>query len=68
MQFPDFVQWCFYGLMGGSVVYGVTILAHLKNSIDTLNEKIAVVIEKTSWHEKILDRHSAAIEQLQSKS
>ena len=65
MEFSKFVEWGFYSLVGGSVVYGVTILAHLKNSIDLLNEKIAVVIEKTSWHEKLISQSQEDIKSLQ---
>lgn len=64
MNFGDFAQWAFYGLVGGSVVYGVSILAHLKGSIDLLNEKIAVVIEKTTWHEKMIKQNQDEINDL----
>lgn len=67
MEFVKFVEWLFYATIGGAAVYGVSILAHLKTSIDILNEKIAVVIEKSSWHERLISKNSEDIEYLKSK-
>jgi len=61
VEFTQFVQWVFYGVIGSATVYGVSILASLKNSINELNKQIAIVIEKTTWHEKWLERHDDEI-------
>jgi len=64
MDFQAFVSWCFYGLIGGCAVYGVAILAKMNESIQDLNVKIAVVIEKTGSHEKRLDKHDDLFENM----
>lgn len=66
-NFQHFVEWCFYGVLGGASVYAVSILGSMKDSIDKLNEKIAVIIEKTQWHEKELERHNYRISNLEKK-
>lgn len=64
MDFAQFVEWVFYGLISGCFVYGVSILKNLNKSIETLNIQIAVIIEKTSNHEKRLDKHDEQIDKL----
>lgn len=67
MNFSQFVEWAFYGITGGAFVYLVSILAHIKTSIDSLNQNVAIVIEKTSWHEKILDKHEEEIQKIRDR-
>jgi hypothetical protein len=57
MDFNAFKEWVFLGLLAG----GVHILYSLKQSVEELNVKMAVIIEKTGNHEK-------RIENLESKS
>lgn len=57
MEFAKFVEWAFYGIVGGCAVVGVRTLSEL-------NVKIAVIIEKMSSHEKRLDKHDEQIENL----
>jgi hypothetical protein len=64
MTFPQFVEWVFYALIGGVSLQVAGKLGKLTESITALNEKIAVVIEKTAWHEKQLEKHDAEIEAL----
>ena len=64
MEFSNFVQWAFYGIIGACAVNAVTILTSMKNSIYELNTKIAVIIEKTSTHEKRLDNHDKQLDNL----
>lgn len=64
MDFAQFVEWVFYGLISGCFVYGVSILKNLNKSIETLNIQIAVIIEKISNHEKRLDKHDEQIDKL----
>lgn len=64
MIFAQFVEWAFYGIVGGSMVYGVTILGNMKKSIDDLNAHVVRILEKTAWHEKWLQRHDDEISNL----
>ena len=67
MDFAKFVEWAFYGIVGGCSVYGVNVLAQLKDSVSSLNEKMAAIIERTTNHEKRLDKHDEQIENLRNK-
>lgn len=51
MDFTAFKDWVFLGLLSG----GVGILYSLKNGIEALNIKMAVIIERTSNHEKRIE-------------
>jgi hypothetical protein len=64
MEFKDFMLWVFYGVIGFSAISAVTILSSLKNSVGELNNKISVIIEKTIWHEKWLERHEKELQSL----
>ena len=59
MEFAKFVEWAFYGIVGGCSVVGVRTLSEL-------NVKIAVIIERMSNHEKRLDKHEEQIEELKN--
>jgi len=67
MDFPSFVQWVFYGVIGSAAAMGVSILWHIKNSIDVLNERVAVIIEKTAWHERAIEEHNNRLRDLETK-
>lgn len=67
MNFQIFVEWVFYGIVGGSCVYGVAILWHLKNSIDNLNLQVATIIEKSNWFQKELDRLDGRVTKLEEQ-
>jgi len=54
MLFSQFIVWCFYSLLSGCAIYGVTVLSKMQSSIESLNEKMATVIAKHDSHDKIL--------------
>lgn len=56
MEFDKFVEWAFYGVIGSSAVYGVSILSRLNASVNSLNIKIAVILEKIANHEEKIDK------------
>lgn len=56
MEFKDFVQWAFYALLSGCSIYLTSILSGLKLSVDELNIKMATIIEKTSNHERRIEK------------
>jgi len=51
MDFNAFKEWVFLGLLAG----GVGILYTLKQSVEELNIKMAVIIERMSNHEKRIE-------------
>lgn len=63
MDFSAFIQWAFLGLVGG----GVTILWQMKESMNTLNNKIGVLITQHEQARKDLDDHEGRIRQLERK-
>lgn len=67
MDWASFADWMLKGLMAGVLVYGVRMLGGMKDSMDELNKKMAAIIEKTSWHEKELDRQGSRITHLEDR-
>lgn len=67
MQYAEFVQWVFYGLLSFGAFSIVRILGQLNEGVQLLNEKVAVVIEKTAWHEKRLEEHHERIREIEAK-
>ena len=53
---PDLIDWLVKGILSGSIVYGVSILGKIYLSIQELNVRIAVVIEKVTNHEKRIEK------------
>jgi chaperonin cofactor prefoldin len=45
----------------------IGILGKLKDSVEELNVKIAVLIRETEYHRRELDQHSERIHRLESK-
>lgn len=62
----EMVQYGFYALMSLVATYGVSVLASMRGSIDTLNVKIAIVIERSDQHDKILDKHDTRLSKLET--
>lgn len=60
MSFHRFKEWAFLGLLTA----GLYILWDMKKSVENLNEKVATVIERSMWHEKIINRHEDQINAL----
>lgn len=67
MQFDQFVSWAFQASLTGAVIYGVTLLGRMRDSIDELNIKVAVIIERTASHEKTLDFHNDRITKIEAR-
>lgn len=67
MDYSHFVQWVFYGLLSFGAFSIIRILGELKDGVQLLNEKVAVVIEKTAWHEKRLEEHHERIREIETK-
>lgn len=65
MQFSEFMQYLFYSLLSFCAVYVTGTLSKLRESIDSLNAHIATLLEKTSWHEKQIERHDEKISNIE---
>lgn len=56
LDWGHFVDRVFWALLIGSIVYATSQLQTLTKNVATLNEKMAVVIEKVSMQDHRLDR------------
>lgn len=56
IDWNSFVQWAFYGIIGGCAIYICNIITGMKTSIDTLNTNVGVLLERTGNHEKRIDK------------
>lgn len=61
MQFSSFIEWAFLGLVGG----GVYILWQMKESMNSLNTKIEVLIQQHEQARKDIDDHEFRIRDLE---
>lgn len=61
VNFEGFVSWAFLGLVGG----GVAILWQMKEGLNSLNTKIAVLIEQHDKARKDIDDHEDRIRELE---
>jgi hypothetical protein len=52
MDFTQFAFWLLCGLLASFGSLGLVILSKLVQSVEALNVKIAVIIEKIDTHEK----------------
>lgn len=66
ITFPQFVNWLFYGAMGFLAMRAVNSLDNLEASVSTLNEKVAVVIQVTSNHERQIEKQDERIRTLEN--
>ncbi len=75
MDFQQFVEWMFYGLMSSTALYIASSIGKLKASVEHLNMAFATEIEKLSnvkqtleRIEKTVDRHSERLLELEKKT
>ena len=67
LEYSQIVTWVFYAMatvIGGGVL---NILRKLTSSVEELNIKMAVLIEKTAYHEKELEKHDNRIGALENR-
>lgn len=55
-KFSEFVHWAFQALVLALGTWGVSELSSLNKSIQELNVKVAVIIEKNENHERRLEK------------
>lgn len=53
---PQIVEWSFQGLVTGIFGYAAMLLSGIKKAIETLNIKMAVVVEQISSHDKRIEK------------
>jgi len=61
MQFANFIEWAFLGVVSG----GVYILWQMKESVSDLNTKIEVLIQQHEESRKDIDDHEDRLRELE---
>lgn len=66
-QFEKFVDWGFMALLSGGVAYAARFLSKLQTSVAKLNEQIATILERTSWHQREIENHEHRLSSLEGR-
>jgi hypothetical protein len=66
-KFEQFTSWAFQAILSACCLFVVHEIGLIRNSVETLNERIAVVVEKQIWHEKELSSQNDRITRLEQK-
>ena len=56
MDFTQFVEWAFYGIISLSAIYGMRIMGDMRDSIEQLNIQMAVIISRHDQQEREIER------------
>lgn len=64
MEFNEFIQWSFLGI----VTAGVGILYQMKGSMNNLNTKLAVFVERLQNHQEKLNDFSIRLKSVEDKT
>lgn len=59
---PQIVQWIVQGCIGIIASVAVKQLSHIAQSIEELNRNVAILLERTASHERILTRHESELD------
>jgi len=72
VELSQLVTWIMEGIITTGAVYIASMVgdikrtfSELKDSVETLNKNVAVIIEKTAWHEKTLEKHDERLRGLE---
>lgn len=61
-----FIDWAFKALLMGGLAYGLALIGRLTTSVEALNIKIAVLIERTENHAKEIERHDERLSKIEN--
>ena len=56
MKFEDFIYWFFLGVVSGGVILITQILKGINDNLSDMNIKMAIILEKTAYHERELTK------------
>lgn len=62
MDWEHVLSWALQGMISGGIMIGVSELRKIRESVSTLNERVAVVVEKTSIHERLFEKNDSRFE------
>ena len=64
MDFALFIDWAFKAIIGGVLYVGLGSFRRMTDSVEALNVKIAVLIERTENHSKAIEKHDERISEI----
>lgn len=64
MEFNEFIQWAFLGVVTG----GVWVLYQMKGSMNELNIKLAVFVERLEHHQEKIDGMELRLRDIEKKT
>lgn len=62
----EFFDWMVKGLLGAVAIQGVRVLSDMNKSIESLNQNVSKIIERTEWHSREIDRLDGRVNQLEN--
>jgi hypothetical protein len=66
-SFDRFLTWGFEALIIGAIWLGVTALQDISKSVNDLNTKLAVALERTDVHQRAIIEHENRIQALEKR-
>lgn len=63
--FENFIHWGFQCLLVAGISWGVSELAGMNKSVQELNVKLAVVIEKESVHDREIEKIDTRLDKIE---
>jgi hypothetical protein len=66
-ELNQIIEWALGLFIVGSVGTAVRILSRISTSIERLNQKVAVIIEKVTHHDKVLDRYESRLNEIEKR-
>lgn len=61
----EVMQAVFLMILSGLGVVATRILARLNDSVNKLNERVAVIVERSEWHDRALEDHGIRLKSLE---
>lgn len=56
MDWPAVAQWLFYGALGGIALYVARSIERMRESVESLNVNVAVIVERVESHDKRISK------------
>lgn len=66
MDFQKFIEWAFMAILSGGVIWAASFLGKISQSINELNEKVAIILTRSDGHEKQISSLSERVHTLET--
>lgn len=68
VKLNNMIQWAFQSVVAGGIIYGVGVIGDLEDSVNALNQNVAIVVERTAWQQKEIDKLDLRLNKLEGAS